>query len=113
MKIKTGCDLVHIKKFEKSMKRGGGAFLSNIFSPHELSNNPSIESLAGLFAAKESTKKAFEITSKNWKEIEITKNKSGKPSIKIDELQDIIMSSDISISHDGDYAIAVATFLLK
>lgn len=112
MNIKVGCDIVHIEKFKKSIERGGSAFLDNIFSPHELSNNPTPQTLAGLFAAKESVKKALEITSEDWKKIEIIKNENGKPLVKLIDIQKSVKSSDISISHDGDYAMATASFLV-
>lgn len=113
MNIKVGCDIVNIKKFKRSMERGGGVFLRNIFSSHELSSNPSAQTLAGLFAAKESVKKALEITSEDWKKIEILKDKNGKPFIKLIDIQASIVSHDVSISHDEDYAISTVSFLLK
>jgi len=112
MKIKTGCDLVDIKKFQKSITRGGEAFLSRIFSTHEIANNPTIENLAGLFAAKESVKKALEIKPDDWKKIEVVKSKTGRPSIRLIEIKKKIISQDISISHDAGFAMATSVFIL-
>lgn len=53
MIIKTGCDLVEIKKFKASAERGSKKFLNKIFSNQELASSSSMPSLAGIFAAKE------------------------------------------------------------
>ena len=113
MNIKTGCDLVPITKFKKSAERGGNAFLEKIFSSHELTNCSSPQSMAGLFAAKEAVKKALSLKADDWKKIEVIKDGDGRPRVKLIEIDHPIISSDISISHDGDYAMATATFLLK
>lgn len=113
MNIKIGCDLVNTEKFQKSAERGGSAFLNKIFSAHELSGNPTPQTLAGLFAVKEAVKKALDLEADDWKKIEIIKNKNGRPNVKLTNIKESIASNDISISHDGDYAMAVATFLLK
>jgi holo-[acyl-carrier protein] synthase len=104
MKIKTGCDIVEIKRF-KNMQE---AALKKIFHPTEIRNKP--ESLAGIFAAKEAVKKVFNELS--WHDIEIKKEKGGKPTLVIQDKKDVA-SHDISISHDGKYAFATAVFLLK
>jgi len=104
MKVKIGCDIVEIQRFDGKSKR----VLDKIFHKTELVN-PKPETLAGIFAAKESCKKVFNDLS--WLDIEIVKEKSGKPTLVINKEKDVI-SSDISISHDGSYAIATAVFLL-
>lgn len=113
MKIKTGCDLVAIKSFKESMQRGGQGFLNKVFSSHELSNSTSEESLAGIFAAKEAVKKALDLEAGNWQMIEIVKEGSGKPQVKLMDPSGDIQSSDISISHHGDYVMATAAFLIN
>ncbi len=112
------------------MERGGGRFLDKIFTPRELavsekmdpirgregsqraSTSNGIESLAGIFAAKEAVVKALELKPGDWHKIEVIKNQNGRPEIKLLELNNRIISQDISISHDGDYAMAVAIFLM-
>ncbi|MDA2922316.1 holo-ACP synthase [Patescibacteria group bacterium AH-259-L07] len=111
MEITIGCDHVNIKKFKKSVQRGGGTFLNKIFSPHELVNARAEETLAGLFAAKEAVIKALALKAGDWHKIEIVKNESGRPEVKLLGLEHKIVSQDISISHDGEYAFAVAVFL--
>jgi len=104
MKIKTGCDVVEIKRIKRLDKKA----LNKIFHKSELNNKP--ESLAGIFAAKESVKKVF--NDLNWHDIEVKKLKNGKPDLILHK-KIYMISYDISISHDGEYAVAVAVFLLK
>jgi len=117
MHIKVGCDIINIKRFERSIKKSGQKVLNRIFSTHELSNFHSIESLAGIFAAKEAVIKALgellKLKAGDWHNIEITKNEKGKPEVKILKNNEKILSGDISISHDGEYAIAVVVFILN
>ena|SRR3990167_9850308 len=112
MKIKIGCDLVNIERFKKSLENRN--FLEKIFSPEELRNRYKIESLAGLFAAKEAVFKALDITTDNWLNIQILKQNSGKPYLVLDNIElNFEYSCDISISHDGIYALAFVTFLIR
>lgn|SRR3990167_8256319 len=110
MKVKLGCDLQHIPRFIQASKKSN-LFLSNLFSAHELANNSKIESLSGLFAVKEAIIKAVGLEGGSWKKIEITKGDSGKPVAFVEGFKNII-SQDISISHDGEYSMAVACFLI-
>lgn len=122
MDIKIGCDILQIKKFQDAFEKHPEKFRRDIFSVSELKNSDP-EHLAGLFAAKEAILKALDIKPGHWKLIEIKKLPSGKPFVvlspKISKKDIIIIdvrrivSSDISISHHGEYVIAVAVFLIK
>ena len=94
--MRVGTDIVHISRFrdidEFSLKK--------IFHPSELRNKDPLH-LAGIFAVKECCKKIF--SGKEWLDFEIKKEKSGKPMIYTKDG----FEGDVSISHDGDYAIAV------
>jgi len=108
--VKIGCDIVNIKRFKNIEDRT----LMKIFNENEIrSKKP--EKIAGLFAAKESCRKVF--NKLGWHDITIKKMRNGKPSLFIDlhkiEKNMEIMNSDLSISHDGDYAIATAVFLIR
>lgn len=97
-----GIDIVYLPEFEEKLKN---LSMEKVFLPHELSQNKSQESLAGIFAAKEAFFKATG-GKKNWLDVWIEKNKEGKPEIKsltVDGNQ----KADVSISHAGDYAIAI------
>ena len=105
MIIKTGCDIVEIKRFVNVDKN----VLDKIFHKNEIKDLKA-ETLAGLFAAKEGCKKVF--NNLGWHDIEINKKKNGKPSLVLNTDKDII-SYDLSISHDKDYAIAMVVFLIE
>lgn len=111
MIVKIGCDLIHIQKFKKSVEKGGYEFLERIFSFHELAGSSS-ESLCGILAAKEAAIKALGLKAGEWQRLEVVKGQEGKPEIKISDFQGRIASQDLSISHDGEYAMAAAVFLI-
>ncbi|HEX8974721.1 MAG TPA: holo-ACP synthase [Patescibacteria group bacterium] len=108
MRIVTGVDIVDVARFEKVLESSGKPFLERVFFETEYANSKTGH-LAGIFAAKEAVKKAFDVVEcEVWKKIEIRKRPSGKPEIVLywDELEVKIMSSDVSISHDGGTAAA-------
>ena len=105
MQIKIGTDIVKIKRF----KAIDNKTLNKIFHKTELKNKKP-EVLAGIFAAKESCKKVF--NKLNWLDIEIIKTRTGKPNLLLN-IKENIISYDVSISHDGEYAIASVVFLLE
>lgn len=113
LKIKTGCDIVDLRKFRKVLNKGGENFLKKVFSEHELSNAKSVESRAGVFAVKEAVAKALDLPSESWKNMEISKEKSGKPKLNLIDVDAEVVSQDISISHDGDLVLAVCVFLIE
>ncbi len=110
MKIRVGCDLVQVSRF-KNMNINT---LNKLFHPREWKNKKP-ESLAGIFAVKESCKKVFQ--NLKWHDIEVRKKRNGKPHVVVNataiKTTPEIIDADVSISHDGDYALAVAVFLLK
>lgn len=122
MEIKVGADILSIPEFKKSFQRYPGKFRRDIFCASELKDKR-IEHLAGIFAAKEAVMKALDMRAGNWRLIEVKHFSSGKPFVTLSpELErkkavsfplKKILSSDISISHHGDYAIAVSVFLLS
>ena len=93
MSIKVGVDLVYIPKFKKTVERSGDTFLKRVFHPSELTNRDNPH-LAG---------------------IQIGYGKSGRPKVGIpnEEIASKIEQLDVSISHDGEYAIAFVTVVLK
>lgn len=97
--FKIGTDIVKISRIEKSLKRE--SFKYNVFTENEINYCKKAENFAGLFAAKEAYYKALGtgITSRLNK-LEILHDEKNKPYLNN------IDNSDVSISHDGDYAIA-------
>ena len=85
-----GTDIVNIKRMEKSIKKNGVVFKNKIFSKNEINycekkKNP-FPFYAKRFAAKEALSKALGTGIRkgiNFKNIEISNNKFGKPSIKL------------------------------
>ena len=107
MKIKVGCDLVEIRRFNNIDR----AVLSKLFHKSEL-RSLKAETLAGMFAMKESCKKVF--NDLDWLDIEIKREKTGKPILNFKKLlEGRVLSYDVSISHDAGYAIAVVVFLIN
>ena len=83
-----GTDIVNIKRMEKSLRRNGDAFKKRIFSKNEIiycerKKNP-FTFYAKRFAAKEALSKALGTGIRkgiNFKNIEISNDQFGKPSI--------------------------------
>ena len=85
-----GTDIVNIKRMEKTLKHHGAKFKSKIFSKIEISYCENKKHPASFyakrFAAKEAFSKALGTGIRkgiNFKNIEISNNKFGKPSIKL------------------------------
>ena len=109
----VGIDIVLVSRVEKILNsKNKDRFLNKIFSDQEISNSEckynQSQYFSGRFAAKEAIKKALSSYNKNnmhtFKSLEILNADNGKPyvSIKSKQQSDI----DISIAHDGNYAIA-------
>lgn len=103
--MRIGIDLVHIPGFKERLEK---IDRSMIFSDEELQIHTRLESLAGAFAAKEAFFKATGLPIE-WRAISVLKEEGGRPRIESSLLKrgDTV---DISISHDGEYAIAAALF---
>lgn len=97
-----GIDIVYLPEFEKKLKDFS---LEKVFLSNELSQNQSLESLAGIFAAKEAFFKAIG-EKKNWLDVWIEKTKIGKPFIKSVIIENS-QKAQVSISHAGDYVTAI------
>lgn len=96
---KIGTDIIKISRIEESIK--SDSFLNKIYTRSEREYCKSAQSFAGLFAAKEAYFKALGTGIKfPVNQVEILHTPSGKPYINGAE------NADVSISHDGDYAIA-------
>lgn len=98
-----GIDIVDINRISNKK------FIKNIFTTNEINYAKSkvnyIESLSGIFAAKEAVLKAFHLKLYYIlrKKIEIKHNEG----IPVAYINGKISASHISISHDGNYAIGV------
>lgn len=122
--IRTGIDILKIERIKEKIENQ--SFYNNCFTDYErqyaltkqckTDENKKYQTLAGIFSGKEALLKAIGSGVKNLnylKQIEITHEESGRPVVNVwGEVGDIIKSLncstiDISISHDGEYAVAV------
>lgn len=119
--INVGVDIVKVSRIENIYNKYSNKFLDRFFTISEkeyILKKDKIETLAGMFACKEAVSKALGVgigKKLAFKDIEILHNISGKPEVSISSivLENLNMkesSFDISISHDGDYAVA---FVIK
>jgi len=106
--MKLGTDIVHIPRFEKIVRENQQHFEQNVFCPEEWTDS-STEKLAGRFAAKEAVLKALGIKAGRWQEICVSNSDDGKPFLASFPMQKK-WKHELSISHDGEYAIAVVVF---
>ncbi len=107
-----GIDVVSLKRFEKFLQNPNA--LSKYLREDERHLAKTTQSSAGLFASKEAISKALQtgIGKKcSFYDIKIHKTKTNAPffTLKkelIDEYE--IIDSSLSITHDGEYVIAIA-----
>lgn len=111
MMVRVGCDIAHVPTYARSSARGKEEFLKRVFHEEELTRHTSEESRAGVFAAKEAIMKALGYVPGSWLNIMVGKESSGKPTATLLTNTKNITSYDVSISHHGEYAMAVAVFI--
>ena len=112
MILGTGIDIIEVERIASAIKRWGNGFLNHVFTPKEIAYSKKHrypnQHFAARFAAKEAFLKALGDNSEtNWKDIEITNDKNGKPicSYKKKNFKGKIF---ISMSHTKNYAVANA-----
>lgn len=118
--IRTGIDIVDINRIKRILKNKKQDFLYKVFSDMEIKyiedKASKVTTIAGMFSAKEAVSKLLGngIGKIGWRDIEIHHEESGRPYIYLNkkireglEKKDIV-DIDISISHEKDYAIAIA-----
>ena len=96
----VGVDIVHIQKIEKLLRSVEAA--RKVFHPSELSDKR-LEHIAGIFAAKEAYFKAAG-KAPEWLSVEVTAGENSAPDISVAGSR---VKPSVSISHDGEYAVAV------
>lgn len=122
--MRLGFDLVQVSQVAHSIERFGPAFETRLFTPDELAYahggaGVAAERLAARFAAKEAVIKALGLSDAGvgWRDIEVRKLGDGACNVRLHGRAAAIAAScgvsDIllSLSHDGDYAGAVATVI--
>ena len=112
--ISNGIDLVEIKRFEKLINNKN--FINKYFTLQEVKYINNINTMAGIFAAKEAFLKAIKKGINDYiiKDIEILHDANKAPYIVLhNQLKKDIDYKNISlsISHDLNYAIASVIIL--
>lgn len=109
-----GIDLIGISKVEKILERHGEKFLEKVFTDGEIKyieeKHFMPQTVVGIYAAKEAMLKELGtgIGEYSLKDVEVFHDEKGRPYGKAgDKL------FDISISHEGDYGVAVAALTEK
>ncbi len=110
-----GIDLIKIDRMKRLLEKYDQKFLEKFLSPAEISLVKNYRTASGFWAAKEAASKALgcgigaECT---FHDITITKTAKGAPILELSEQVKKsfdVKCSALSITHDGDYAIAVVT----
>lgn len=112
-----GCDITDIARIERALDRFGDHFLQRILSKREQAglHGPTASYVAGRFAAKEATAKAFGTGFRNglWMtQIEILNNDLGAPCVHLCEAARAFAEHHnighcfLSISHEQRFAVA-------
>jgi holo-[acyl-carrier protein] synthase len=118
--IGTGVDLVEVSRFEKAARRHGERFLKRLFTPSEMryasQRKTMMQHLAARFAAKEAVVKALGAPKGlglKWKDLEVTRSKSGKPGVLFRGSMSRWKKRTVhlSLTHTHEHAIATAIVL--
>jgi holo-[acyl-carrier protein] synthase len=122
--VRTGVDMIKIVRIADVIARHGDRFLLRVLTPEEITICAGrIPAIAARWAAKEAVAKLLGVGIRGltsgdaavpWHDIQIQRDAAGKPQIVLHRYAATIaaaqglFSFDISISHDGEYAIASA-----
>ncbi len=123
MIVGLGLDIAEIDRIEAAITRHGAPILERLYTPAEVayceSHRNNFERYAGRFAAKEAAMKALGTGWRRgvrWRDIEIIREPSGKPSLALrgaaKQIADGLGVKNISvtITHSGNLALAEVIF---
>jgi len=112
-----GIDIIKIDRIRATLARFGPRFTARVLTDHErryVRDRP--ETMAGRWAAKEAVSKVLGLGVRGigWRDIEIERLPTGQPSVRLhgraaaraDQLG--MERIAVSISHESDYAVAIA-----
>ncbi len=108
-----GIDLIKTSRMNRLIERFGDKALQKFLSQNEITLVKNHKTAAGFWAVKEACSKALGVgigSECSFHDIEITKTQKGAPQVKLsDKITKKYSIKDISVSitHDGEYAIAV------
>jgi holo-[acyl-carrier protein] synthase len=112
-----GIDIIKIERIASALKRFGDRFPNRVLTESEqryVRNRP--QNFAGRWAAKEAVSKVLGLGVRGvgWRDIEILRLPTGAPSVQLHgraktRAEQLGMGRiAVSISHEGDYAVAIA-----
>jgi holo-[acyl-carrier protein] synthase len=112
-----GIDIIRVSRIADAITRFGDRFTKRILTPSEsgyVRNRP--ETLAGRWAAKEAVSKVLGLGVRGigWRDIEIERMPTGQPAVKLHgraakRAEQLGMGRiAISITHEAEYAVAIA-----
>jgi holo-[acyl-carrier protein] synthase len=112
-----GIDIIKVDRIRASIERFGERFSKRVLTPAEqryVRLRP--ETFAGRWAAKEAVSKVLGLGVRGigWRDIEVERLPTGQPSVRLhgraaDRARQLGMERvAVSISHESDYAVAVA-----
>jgi holo-[acyl-carrier protein] synthase len=112
-----GIDIIRVSRIRASLERFGDRFVARVLTPTEAAyvrNRP--ETMAGRWAAKEAVSKVLGLGVRGigWRDIEIERLPTGQPAVNLHgraqgRAQQLGMARvAVSISHEADFAVAIA-----
>lgn len=108
-----GIDLIKLDRMKRMMEKFGDKSLQKFLSSDEIKLIKNHKTAAGFWAVKEACSKALGMgigSECSFFDINISKTLKGAPVLELSQrlMQNFkIKSTSLSITHDGDYAIAV------
>lgn len=121
--LAVGIDLVNFSNVRESLEAFSERFLRRLFTEREIQYSQSapalmVERIAARFAAKEAALKALGLADSgiDWRELEVIRQTDGSCSLELHgraRAMAAIKEGDsvaLSMSHDGDYAVAIVIF---
>ncbi|MEO5918269.1 MAG: holo-ACP synthase [Candidatus Limnocylindrales bacterium] len=112
-----GIDIIKVDRIRRSLARFGSRFSNRVLTPSEqryVRDRP--ETFAGRWAAKEAVSKVLGLGVRGigWRDIEIERLPTGQPAVRLHgraerRAEQLGMERiAVSISHEDDYAVAIA-----
>jgi holo-[acyl-carrier protein] synthase len=113
-----GIDIIKVERIRDTLARFGSRFSTRVLTPAEqryVRDRP--ETMAGRWAAKEAVSKVLGLGVRGigWRDIEIERLPTGQPAVRLHgraaaRAEQLGMGRiAVSISHESDYAVAIAT----
>jgi holo-[acyl-carrier protein] synthase len=112
-----GIDIIKVERIRAALERFGDRFVRRVLTDHErkyVRNRP--ETFAGRWAAKEAVSKVLGLGVRGigWRDIEVVRLPTGQPSVRLHGRAELRAEQlgmgriALSITHESDYAVAIA-----